>query len=137
MGKIIIDAGPLVALLNSNDQFHPWAGKTVVRFEPPLITCDAVLSETCHLLEKRPLGLVKLRRMVDEKIINSSFISHAELPALFALMARYHDVPMSYADACLVSMVEQNPDSSLLTTDRDFKIYRQHRRRLIPLIAPF
>ncbi len=44
---------------------------------------------------------------------------------------------MSFADACLVCMIEQNPGSALFTLDRDFRVYRQQRRRVIPLIAPF
>lgn len=52
-------------------------------------------------------------------------------------METYKNVPMSFADACLVCMVEQSPDSEVFTLDRDFTIYRQQRRRLIPLIAPF
>jgi predicted nucleic acid-binding protein len=51
-------------------------------------------------------------------------------------MERYHDLPMSFADACLVCMVENNPGSTVFTLDRDFSIYRQQRRRVIPLITP-
>ena len=56
---------------------------------------------------------------------------------VFGLMETYRNVPMSFADACLVCMVEQNPGASIFTLDRDFAIYRQQRRRMIPLIAPF
>ncbi len=52
-------------------------------------------------------------------------------------MDRYESVPMSFADACLVRMAELNPGFAIFTLDRDFTIYRQHKRRIIPLIAPF
>jgi predicted nucleic acid-binding protein len=52
-------------------------------------------------------------------------------------METYRNVPMSFADACLVCMVEDEPGAAVFTLDRDFTIYRQHRRRVIPLIAPF
>jgi len=137
MGRIIIDAGPLVALLDEGDQFHGWAKAAISSLPPSFSTCDAVLSESCYLLSENSAGMEKLHGLVEKKIINSDFASLAELPAVFDLMNRYDNIPMSFADACLVRMVEQNPSSTLLTIDRDFLTYRQQRRRLIPLIAPF
>ena len=55
---------------------------------------------------------------------------------LAALMRRYAEVPMSLADACLVRMIELLDDGVLMTFDSDFRIYRKHNRRLIPLLAP-
>ena len=51
-------------------------------------------------------------------------------------MLKYVDVPMSFADACLVRMTETLPDPILLTTDRDFRIYRRHGRQVIPCKMP-
>lgn len=51
-------------------------------------------------------------------------------------MERYADVPMSFADACLVRMTETLPDPLLLTTDTDFQIYRRHSRQTIPHRSP-
>jgi predicted nucleic acid-binding protein len=58
------------------------------------------------------------------------------LAAALALMEKYHDVPMSLADACLVRMTETLADPVLLTTDGDFRIYRRHSRQLVPCILP-
>jgi hypothetical protein len=57
--------------------------------------------------------------------------------ALAGLMRQYRDVPMSLADACLVRMSELNTDCEVMTTDRDFLVYRRLNRRVIPLIAPW
>ena len=51
-------------------------------------------------------------------------------------MRKYADVPMSLADACLVRMAELNAHSSVLTLDRDFRVYRKHGRQVIPLAMP-
>lgn len=51
-------------------------------------------------------------------------------------MMRYENIPMSFADACLVRMSEQHIDSEVMTIDDDFKIYRKNRRHPIPLIMP-
>ena len=49
---------------------------------------------------------------------------------------RYRNIPMSLADACLLRMAEQITGSVVLTLDSDFKIYRIHDRRLVPVIMP-
>jgi hypothetical protein len=43
---------------------------------------------------------------------------------------------MSLADACLVRMSELTADGVVLTLDSDFRIYRRHRRKSIPLLMP-
>ena len=51
-------------------------------------------------------------------------------------MEKYSDVPMSLADACLVRMTETLSDCLVLTTDKDFRIYRRHSRRMVPCVTP-
>ena len=41
---------------------------------------------------------------------------------------------MSLADACLVCVAELSRNSAVLTLDSEFKIYRKHRRQVIPTI---
>jgi predicted nucleic acid-binding protein len=53
------------------------------------------------------------------------------------LMEKYADVPMSLADACLVRMSEAASDAVILTTDRDFRIYRRHGRQVVPCLTPY
>ncbi len=64
------------------------------------------------------------------------FDATADATAVGRLMRRYADVPMSFADACLVRIVESTEHASVMTLDSDFHIYRQHGRRVIPLLAP-
>ncbi len=52
------------------------------------------------------------------------------------LRAKYADVPMSLADACLVRLSGTLPDPVVLTTDADFKIYRRHSRQVVPCLLP-
>ena len=49
-------------------------------------------------------------------------------------MARYQNVPMSLADACLVRMSELIQGSCVLTLDSDFRVYRKHKNQIINLI---
>ena len=53
------------------------------------------------------------------------------------LLNRYADIPMDFADACVVRLAELHTDATVCTTDSDFRIFRKHSRESIPLLAPF
>ena len=136
MEKIIIDTGPLVALIDEAEQHHAWSKESLALIRPPLLTCEAVLSEACFLLASVHRAYFHLAALIERGLIIPVSIEGFHFQ-IFDLMETYHSVPMSFADACLVCMVENNPGSTLFTLDRDFTVYRRQRRRLIPLIAPF
>jgi predicted nucleic acid-binding protein len=133
---IIIDTGVLVAFLMSRDKFHDWAVNSLTNIEYPLLTCEAVLTEVCFLLQRVHSGSNKALQLVKQGYIDVSFCLDQEIEAVEMLMQRYESVPMSLADACLVRMSEIYPNSSILTLDSDFTIYRKHRHQIIPLIMP-
>ncbi|HEY3325230.1 MAG TPA: pilus assembly protein [Planctomycetota bacterium] len=134
---ILVDAGPLAAALNPQDTWHVWASKQLNILQPPLYTCDAVLSEAFFLLRKVIGGRKRLIEVFENEVFVSSFDSNAQSKHLHELLRAYFDVPMSFADSCLVRMSELSPGSKVLTCDRDFLIYRKHGRQTIPLIAPW
>ena len=43
---------------------------------------------------------------------------------VIALMQRYAQVPMAFADACLFCMAEQLPERTVFTLDSHFVVYR-------------
>ena len=137
MAGVILDAGPLYAMLDRRDKYHSWALERLTGLRGPLLTCDAVLTEAFFLLAENARAGRQLGVYLREKLIISHFDSTSNLPQILDLMETYRNIPMSFADACLVRMVEQNPGSAVFTLDRDFSVYRQQRRRVIPLIAPF
>jgi predicted nucleic acid-binding protein len=134
--KAILDTGPLAALLSDRDQHHDWAVAQVASVKPPLLTCESVLSEAHFLLRRYSNSPEPLTGLVLSGIIQLAFHLDEEMEAVSQLMARYADVPMSLADACLVRMSELYSDSVVLTTDSDFNIYRRHRRQVIPTLMP-
>jgi len=75
-------------------------------------------------------------QLLDIGLIGIASDLSAQIRTVRLLMERYADVPMSFADACLVRMAEMLDDSRILTLDRDFKTYRRHRNREIPTIMP-
>ena len=103
---------------------------------PPLHTCEAVLSEACFLLRRTFAGQDAVLELVARRIVRVDFDLHDELTTVRKMMDRYRSVPMSLADACLVRMSELHPKSTVITLDHDFTIYRQHKRKPIPLLVP-
>lgn len=136
MTSVIVDTGPLVALLNRRERHHAWAVETMDVIEPPIFTCDAVVSEACFLLQDIKGGSDAVLELVARGIVRSDFHAMAELDALRALMKKFASVPMSLADACLVRMSELDQRTVVLTLDRDFKIYRRNKRQVVPTIMP-
>lgn len=136
MKKILTDTGPLVALLDRRDRYHEWAKAQVEGIDPPLYTCEAVLSEACFLLRQVPGGPQNVLDLVRRGLLVVAFSIQNEASTLVSLLMRYSNVPMALADACMVRLSELNPGSPLLTFDSDFKIYRIHGRGAIPIVMP-
>ena len=134
--RVIIDTGPIVAFLNKRDAYHHWAISQFALLAPPFITCEAVLSEACLILQKVKNGPKNILELVDRGLFILPFNLEAESTAIIQLLNKYMDIPMSLADACLVRMSEQFSDSVICTLDTDFKIYKRNRRETIPLLIP-
>ena len=133
---LLLDTGPLVALLNRLDSFHAWAVAEFENCQPPLVTCEAVLSEACYLMRGLAGGREAVLELVRRGMIAAPFRLEEEAEAVAALVARYSNVPMALADACLVRLAEQYSSSTVFTLDSDFTIYRKHGRRVIPCRRP-
>lgn len=131
---ILVDAGFIVALLSKRDAYHQWAVAHSSELPPPWSTCEAVLSEAFHLLG--PGGAESLGALLHRRALLLAFAFAENVQPVVKLMAKYADVPMSFADACLVRMTERCGDPIILTTDRDFRLYRRHSRQIVPCIMP-
>jgi uncharacterized protein len=130
----LVDAGFLVALLSRRDGNHRWAATLAPRLPPPWTTCEAVVSEASHLLGRR--GTRGLASLLRRGAVVCGYRFADDMDAVLRLLEKYADVPMSFADACLVRMTETLNDPVLLTTDDDFRVYRRHGRQIIPCVLP-
>jgi predicted nucleic acid-binding protein len=136
MKRVVVDTGPLVAFLNARDAHHDWAVQVLDGVEPPLLTCEAVISEACFLVRQLVAGPDAVLDLVARGIVAIDFRLASELGPVRKLMAKYATVPMSLADACLVRMTELDMRSTVLTLDEDFRVYRRHGRQAVPAILP-
>ncbi len=133
--RILLDTGPLVALLNRRDSFHVWSVEQARILAPPFYTCDAVLTEAHFLLGGINQGNRRLIDLLGSGKIVCTSVAADHLCRVGELMLKFANVPMSFADACLVCLAEQQ-DSTIFTLDRDFRIYRKNQTDIIELIIP-
>jgi predicted nucleic acid-binding protein len=131
---VLADTGFLLALLRRRDAHHEWAELEAEGQPPPWHTCEAVLTETFHILGAA--GGAPLAELVLHQMVLVSFSLTTNATSVFALMRKYGDRPMSLADGCIVRMSEIVSDPLVLTTDADFTIYRRHSRQVIPCRLP-
>ena len=130
----LADSGFLVALLNDRDSDHHWAIVEARRRPRPWKTCEAALSEAFYLIG--PHRTDALARLLQRRAVICAFDMGEHVDEVTRLMKKYSNVPMSFADACLVRMTEILADPTLLTADSDFRIYRRHGRQTIPCAMP-
>jgi predicted nucleic acid-binding protein len=133
---ILIDTGPIVALLCQSDRHHIWARERFAEIEPPLLTCEAVLSEADHLVRRHARATGIVVGLLRRGVLRLGFELAREIEAIAAIQARYQNRPASLADACLIRMSEIHDGSRVLTVDSDFRVYRRRGREVIPTWMP-
>lgn len=137
MRAVLVDTGPIVALLSRRDRYHHWAVEVWDSVAPPLLTCEAVLSEAVFLLRTVSEAGAEVLEMVQRGVIRVPFQLEPEAPAVQKLMRKYGNVRMDLADACLVRMTEIHTDSVVMTIDEEFRsVYRRRGRATIPTMMP-
>ncbi len=134
--KVILDTSPLVALINKRDNYHEWSKQQWAMIKPPLLTCEAVITESFFLLRNTYGGQEKILQLLERQAITIDFDLKNELIEIQRLLTIYKSVPVSLADACLVRMAELQSSSSVFTIDSDFQIYRKNRHEIIDIIIP-
>lgn len=137
MKRVLVDTGPLVAYLDRDSEWHAWTRDQFRELTGPLISCQPVLTEALFVLKRGNINPDLLLAMVERDELQCELDVHAEIAPIRRLLKKYHDLPATLADICLVRMSEFARDSVVFTLDRDFQVYRRNGRQVIPLLAPF
>ena len=136
MKEGLLDTGPLVSFLASGLRHHRWAVEQWKKLRPPLLTCEPVLTEAAFLLKREGRDADGIFELLERGVIRIALAIQKEQTDLRALMRRYRNRPMSLADACLVRLSEIHPNAEVFTLEGDFRIYRRHGNRVIPVRMP-
>jgi predicted nucleic acid-binding protein len=128
MPAVLVDAGPLIALLDRSDPHHDLCGKTLRSIRDPLVTVWPVFTEAMYLLRFSWDAQEALWEMVEAEALRLLPLDEADLPRIRELMRKYRDLPMDLADAALVRIAERETLRRVFTLDRrDFEVYRPAR----------
>ena len=111
--NVLVDASFVVALLSSRDAHHEWAITQASEFPPQWSRCEAVLSEAFHILGAR--GGTSLGALLRRRALVVSFELAKNVEPVIRLIEKYSEVPMGFADACLVRMTETFANAVILT----------------------
>lgn len=129
MNRILIDSGPLIALFNGNDVYHAASVAFIKANRRELITTIASLTETLHLLNFSRNAQIDFLEWVYAGAVSIESIENVDLPRIIELTKKYADLPMDFADACLVFLAEKLDVDTIATIDRDFDVYRIEGKR--------
>jgi predicted nucleic acid-binding protein len=130
-----VDAGPLVALVDADDQHHGPCVAALQSLKEPLGTVWPPFTEAMYLLADLPAAQEALWEMVERGAIHLLLLDSADAPRMRELMRKYANRPMDFADAALVRVAEREGLRRIFTVDRrDFAIYRIHGRSRFTII---
>lgn len=136
-GDLLLDTGPLVALLWPRDAKHAACVEIFKGLTGELLTTEAVVTEAMYLLARFPDG----QDACLDFILRGGAIPVGMTPVMWkhlqGAMRKYRDLPMDFADATLVALAEETGMTRVFTIDRrDFGLYRTRRGRRFEVIAP-
>jgi uncharacterized protein len=132
---ILVDAGPLVALVDADDQHHVRCVAALKNFREPMATVWPPLTEAMYLLADQPKAQAALWEMLDRGALQLLPLDASDAPRIRELMRKYANRPMDLADAALLRVAEREGIRKIFTVDRrDFSVYRLHGRTRPTLI---
>ncbi len=129
MSPWLLDTGPLLAYLDGDDPAHTQVAICVDAYAGQLCTTGAVITEGMHLVGADPNGPTVLADFIESAgVIISECTQPGQLKRAVALMRKYADTPMDFADATLVLLADELRVADVLTLDRrGFSTYRTAR----------
>ena len=134
MKQILIDSGPLIALFDASDKYHHKAINFIKTTKYPLVTTLASITETLHLLDFNRNAQIDFLEWVHRGAVEIHNIERDDFERIKELTIKYRDLPMDFADSCLVYLAEKLNLNTIATIDRDFTIYRIQGRRKFQII---
>jgi uncharacterized protein len=133
--RVLIDTGPIIAVLSEDDEHHNRCSQALTTLVPPLLTCWPVITEAAWLLRKRPESVARMFEGFTGGLFALLSLTADDLPAVAATMKRYESAGLQLADAALAHLAERENIRTVFTTDRrDFSIIRLKRNRTLKLI---
>ena len=136
MRPVLLDTGVIVALLDRSERQHQTCVSIVKALTQPLVTCEAVVAESCYLVREMPSAADAILENVEKQIFQVPFSVARSASAVRRILRRYRDQNIDLADACLIRLAEEVETGEILTLDADFRVFRWRRNRPFELLIP-
>jgi predicted nucleic acid-binding protein len=131
--SIVVDAGPLIALFRKRDRHHPRVKRFLATNRARLVSTLPVITEVCHFLNAD--GKIAFLTWVGRGGLSLQPVAAEDLGEISALIERYADHEMDFADATLVWLAELINTRDVMTIDRkDFLVYRSRSGEAFNLV---
>jgi predicted nucleic acid-binding protein len=131
---VLLDTGVIVALLDRSERRHEACAEAVRELEAPLITCEAVIAESCYLLRNLAGAAGAVIDNVAAGIFQIPFQLSREAASVKQVLRKYRDRQIDLADACLIRLADEFGTADILTLDRDFAVYRWGRNKAFRML---
>ena len=133
---MLVDTGPIVAILSESDEHHTACVEQLRQIRGPLLTCWPVITEAVWLLRAYPKAVETLLSSFKSRPFALLPLGEADLPEIVSILGKYKDLGIQLADASLIHLANREAIETIFTLDRrDFGVVRLARGkkpRLIP-----
>lgn len=135
MRRVLVDTGPLVAIIARADQYHQVCVKALQDLPGPLFSCWPVITEAAWLLRKHTGAVRQLLSSISEGFLEILSMQSSEAAEIGLLLEKYKNIHPQLADASLVYLAERDAFDTIFTLDRrDFLVYQAGRKRAFQII---
>src|SRR5262249_3365107 len=135
MKRVLVDTGPIVAILSRSDQHHQTCLEALRDMPGPLFTCWPVLTDAARLLRRSSDAIQQLLKSIDNGFLELLALSGEDVLPIAAIMKKYRNKRTQLADAALVHLAARDGVDTIFTLDqRDFSVYRLPRGRALRLL---
>jgi predicted nucleic acid-binding protein len=135
--RILIDAGPLIALFDSDDNRYKGVRSFIKKHQYRFISTLAVFTEVSHMLDFSVEAQQDFYEWVMHHGVIIADINQHDMPRIAELTKKYSDLPMDFADATLIVAAEKSGIRKIISLDKDFDIYRLPGREKIRNVYQF
>ena len=136
MTPVLVDSSFLIALYDRSDFYHTSCLRTYESLDRPLVTCEAVVTESVYMLRYVSGAAEALLASIECGALEIGFMLGEASGAIQSIMKKYRDTPADFADACLIHMANELETGDILTLDSDFAHYRWRRTRPFRMLIP-
>ncbi len=130
MKRVLVDTGPLVAIMSRADEYHEVCVQALEQLPGPLFSCWPVITEAAWLLRRHPAAIRQLLESISSGFLELLQVQSAEAAEIGKVMEKYKSIRPQMADAALVYLAERDGIDTIFTLDRrDFGVYRSGKNR--------